>query len=239
MLPISLRNKPVSEFTRSKLLETQRICDGFRLFVEDAKYRASANASVISLEHHISREFDVRAKITELSGRPTDFLVTIDGNVDESRLKALIDGYRLSGKSYVFRVSGVKYVSRWIDHVEEDMSTEYVSEWIDHIGVYLPRVTVGYTFSYDRSAFFIHVTASQAVYSDVYFSIHVIYRDPTQPPSGLTEADRYVNGHISAGSAGAYIGDNFNKDEWGSLEAYAGEFHLLTREDGAYSYTEK
>jgi hypothetical protein len=173
--PPLLRSKTFSEFIRSQLLQVQRTCDEFCLFLHDAKYKANANASVISLEHHIEREFDVPAKITELSGRPTDFLVTVDGNVDESRLRSLIDSYKLFGKSYVFKVAGVEYISGWLEHVCENMSVEYTTEWIEYVCESKEVVYIDYSIDVNPLTYSIHVSASKSVHSDVRFRISVLY----------------------------------------------------------------
>jgi hypothetical protein len=175
LLPPLLRSKTFSQFIRSQLLQVQRTCDEFCLFLHDAKYRANADSSVISLEHHIEREFDVPAKITELSGRPTDFLVTVDGNIDESRLRSLIDSYKLFGKSYIFKVSGVEYTSEWMEHVCENMSIEYVSEWIEYVCESKEVVYIDYSIDTNPFTYSIHVSASKSVHSDVRFRISLIY----------------------------------------------------------------
>jgi hypothetical protein len=202
LLPTSLRSKSVSEFIRSLLLQVQRTYDEFCLFLHDAKYRANADASVISLEHHIEREFDVPAKITELSGRPTDFLVTVDGNVDESRLRSLIDSYKLFGKSYVFKVAGVEYISEWMEHVCENMSVEYVSEWIGHVCENKEAVIISHTVHVDPLGFSIEVHSSKSVYSDVHFTVFVYYYPPQS--QGIFQTAE-ASGVIIAGNSHATV----------------------------------
>jgi hypothetical protein len=128
-----IRKPKVTEFIRSLLAEVPKACNDFELFSCDAKYRANANASVISLEHHIEREFDVKVKITELDGKPFDFLVTTTGSVDENRLKALIDNYKLYGKSYVFSLEGVVFTAEFTDYVCENMVEVYSAEFTNYV----------------------------------------------------------------------------------------------------------
>ena len=131
LLPISLRKKLVEEYVRSLILEVPKTHNDFSLFSYDAKYKANANASVISLEHHIKREFDVQAKITELDGKSFDFLVSITGNVDENALRQLINSYKLFGKSYRFDFSSVEYTAEFVDYQCEDIDGVYSVEFID------------------------------------------------------------------------------------------------------------
>ncbi|MDR1370949.1 MAG: hypothetical protein LBJ72_12630 [Dysgonamonadaceae bacterium] len=130
----SMFRKPgIIEFIRSLLLEVPKAHNSFELFSYDAKYKANANASVISLEHHINREFDVKAKITELDGKPIDFLVTVTGTVDEVRLRSLIDKYKLAGKSYVFKIGEVIYTAGFINFECENIIEAYTVEFNDHV----------------------------------------------------------------------------------------------------------
>jgi len=113
-----IRNLLITFARDIKLVELVRVLTGeaekafneFTSRVADWNYKINANASTISLEHHIKRELDVDAVITELEGTPIDFLVTISGFVDENRLRVLIDSYKLAGRSYVF-VAGSEFFS--------------------------------------------------------------------------------------------------------------------------------
>jgi hypothetical protein len=231
-LPMSLRNKSILEFIRSLAVEVQRIYDRFRLFALDVKYRANANASVISLEHHIEREFDAKATITELSGKPTDFIVVIDGNVDEDRLKGLIDSYKLFGKSYVFRTNSVDFTSRWINHVCENMSTEFISRWINHVCENKEVIAISHTLYVDPGSFSIQVSSSKSVYSDIHFTVLVYYY--IQGGGGILQTTEGT-GLISAGNSSAptlYIqhpGNIFG-------DAVTSDIVILDGEDERYYY---
>ena len=99
----------IGVFTR----EVETAYNQFNLSVPDLMYKINAKASVISLQHHIKRELGVDAAITELDGKPIDFLVSITGFVDESQLRALIENYKLSGKSFVFKVGNEVYTAKF------------------------------------------------------------------------------------------------------------------------------
>ena len=86
-----MRSNRLAELIRVLTREAESAYNQFNLQVPDWMYKINANASVISLKHHIKRELDVDAVITELDGKPIDFLVSVTGFVDEQRLKAMID----------------------------------------------------------------------------------------------------------------------------------------------------
>ena len=108
-----VRDNRLIELIRVLTSQAETAFNQFNLQVPDWLYKINANASVISLQHHIKRELDVDAVITELDGKPIDFLVSVTGFVDEQRLKALIDSFKLSGKSYVFKVGNEIYTAKF------------------------------------------------------------------------------------------------------------------------------
>ena len=116
LLPTGLRRLGNIEFIRSLLQQVASVYGGFNRQVSDWLYKAHADASVLSLQHHIRREFDVDAAITELNGKPLDFLVTVTGAVDENALRAFIDKYKLAGKSFSFVTGNVSYTAEWLNH---------------------------------------------------------------------------------------------------------------------------
>ena len=117
LLPTFMRGNRIIEFIRVMLLQLENSYNTFNANVPDWLYKANANASVISLTHHVKRELDVDILITELDGTPIDFLVTVQGFVDYGQLSKLIDTYGLAGKSYVFENGEITYTCEWINHV--------------------------------------------------------------------------------------------------------------------------
>jgi len=150
-------------FTRDiKLVELIRVLTGeaekafneFNTRVADWNYKINANASTISLQHHIKRELDVDAVITELEGTPIDFLVTITGFVDENRLRVLIDDYKLAGRSYVFVAGSEVFTAKFSNWYCEDL-------FIDNL---FTPIFSGYT---------VHVTSKFNVASTITISLKV------------------------------------------------------------------
>lgn len=209
-LPVKLRSKSLIEFFRALLLDAPNAHNKFERFADDAKYKANANASVISLEHHINREFDVDAKITELDGRPFDFLVSITGHVDENKLKAFVDQYKVFGKSYIFRQGNVKYTASFINHVCEDIREVWTASFIDHVCEDDRKVVISATTlplpnpdpSIHDGVWVVSVQSSRAVASDIVIFGTCYYYD------GLGNqhiASRSWTGTLFAGSTFAQI----------------------------------
>jgi len=133
LLPTFLRSNKISELIRAILLQLEYSLNLFNRKVPDWKYRSNTNASVIALEHHIKRELDVDAIITELEGKPIDFLVTVNGFVDENRLRSLIENYKLGGKSYVFQVGNEEFTAEFTNFVCESYYTDNLitlNDWV-------------------------------------------------------------------------------------------------------------
>ena len=115
-------------FTRdNKFIELIRVLSSqavdayneFNTSVPDFKYKAKANASVLSLQHHIKRELDVDVLITTLDGKPIDYLVTVHGFADEKKISQILDTYGLASRSYVFDNSAPFYSSSFINYACE------------------------------------------------------------------------------------------------------------------------
>lgn len=117
LLHIRLRSSVFVQLLFVLTSEAQTVLNSFRMKVPNWLYQINADASVISLQHQIKRELDVDAIITELSGQPVDFLVTVNGFVDENRLGALIESRKLAGKSFVYKTGGMEYECDWSNFV--------------------------------------------------------------------------------------------------------------------------
>ncbi len=117
LLPTWLRSSKMVRMLMVLLSQAREALNRYKLNISDWLYQINADSSVISLQHQIKRELDVDAVITELSGQPIDFLVTVNGFVDENRLMALIESRKLAGKSFVFKTGNMEYSAAWINHV--------------------------------------------------------------------------------------------------------------------------
>jgi hypothetical protein len=133
MLPTFLRTREIVEFLRVLMWQVPKKYSEVEVWAEEAKYRANVTASKISLEKLIEREFGVRAEISELDGKPVDFLINVSGTVDEVRLKSLIDSHKLLGKSYQFRIGEVAFNANWLNHVCEDIIEVWTARFEDYV----------------------------------------------------------------------------------------------------------
>ena len=168
LLPTFLRKEVLIELIRTMIWPLLDLHSRFNLWADSARYKANMNASVIALERHIQRELDVLAVIEEMDGKPTDFLVTVSGTVDEHRLKSLLDQYKLAGRSFIFRIGTVAYSCSFINHQCEDITELFEVEFTDHVcesdGIILITSVLS-VISADTLR--VRVTASANVTSDV------------------------------------------------------------------------
>ncbi len=132
LLPVKLRTLLLVELIRTMLWQVPRAATAWNVWEKNAWYSANLNASTITLQYLIQREFGVLATIEELDGLPTDFIVNVEGTVDEIRLKALIDRYKLAGRSYTFRLGSVVYAASFINHQCEDIVEILNASFIDY-----------------------------------------------------------------------------------------------------------
>lgn len=172
-LPIRLRTLFNIEFIRMLLVQVVKVYNTFSLRVPDWLYRANTNASVIALQHHIKRSFDVDAVITELDGKPLDFLVSVNGFVDEIQLKSLIEQYKLAGKSFTFKVGSTVYTASFSDWICEDIRETWTVQFGDYVCEDNRKVKL--TCDYRNLHVMIH--AQRPVKSDMVVSVLTVWRD--------------------------------------------------------------
>ena len=132
-LPTRLRNLQIVELFRTLMQQLQVVFFRFTGRLQAWRYRIMSDASILSLKETIRRELEIDATITELSGRPTDFLVEVSGIYDENRLRALIDANKLAGKSYTFRLGETAYTAEFTNHLCENIIAIYTAEFSDYM----------------------------------------------------------------------------------------------------------
>lgn len=203
MLPPRLRVVQLIEFVRVLTAQIPRANYDFDLFLADANYRVNVNASKIALEHLISYELDAIAEIEELDGKPFDFIVNVYGSTDEQRLKALLDGYKLAGKSYTFRLGDVVYTAEWGNHVCEDIVEAWSAEWSDYVCEDDKEVNVVLFLGFAPGGdFIVYANASKNVASDITIEGNII---------GVDNASNVIHVNnfsvtINSGSQDAQVG---------------------------------
>lgn len=134
LLPTFLRRPRILALLRVLVAKPlQQLFVEFHIWRLKSRYEASVSPQVISLIHAIERTFDCVAEITELDGKPYDFLVSIDRSADLNAIREFIDKHKLAGKSYVFRLGDAAFSVTWLSHVDEHLIEEYAATWTDFI----------------------------------------------------------------------------------------------------------
>jgi hypothetical protein len=178
VLPTRLRTRLFFEFAKTFIWQIPGIEARVMAWFDDARFRASMNASVMSLQKLIERYLGVQAVITELDGKPTDFKVSIQGLVDEARMKALVDGYKLAGKSYLFESAAIGYECEWTGHVCEASRENFIMIHIDNVVGNVATVSV---------------TASEPVKSRISVTFNIDWiKDGVQFPAGFVWSGFYL-----------------------------------------------
>lgn len=111
----------------------QSLFTKFHIWRLNSRYEATVTPQVCSLIHAIERTFDCVCEITELDGKPFDFLVEIDRSTDLNAIREFIDKHKLAGKSFTFRLGDVKFAAEWLNHVDEDIIELWSAEWIEYV----------------------------------------------------------------------------------------------------------
>lgn len=119
LLPTFLRSNKLITIIQVLSSQLEAGLNWFVSMVPAMKRTANINASVISLEYHIRREFDCDVVISPLDGRPFDFLVSVSGFVDFDKLRSFVDKYKIAGKTFIFEEGEVTYTAEFVNHVCE------------------------------------------------------------------------------------------------------------------------
>ena len=196
LLPPALRLKELVELIKVLVWQVSKGNYYFDLFLAKANYKVNVNASVIALEKLIYTELDAIASIEELDGKPFDFLVNVHSIVDEKRLKALIDTYKLEGKSYTFKLGAVAYEVDYINHVCEDIIELYEVEYINHECEQDGVIQLTGSAYIDGATVIARVIASQPVASELTINTRLKFKNT----NGDTVYANYTNVVIDVGS---------------------------------------
>lgn len=134
LLPTFLRRPRLFALLRSLISKPlQNIFSRFYIWRAKSRYEASVTPQVCSLIHAVERTFDCVCEITELDGKPYDFLVSIDRSTDLNAIREFIDKHKLAGKSYIFKLGDVSFAAEWFNYVDEDIVELYFAEWTAHV----------------------------------------------------------------------------------------------------------
>lgn len=134
LLPTFLRRPKLFALLKSLFSkQLQILFSSFNIFRANSRYEASVTPQTCSLVHAIQRIFDCKAEITELDGKPYDFLLSIEKSTDLSAVKKNVDKHKLAGKSYIFKLGDTNFRAKWINHVDENLIELYSAIWLNHV----------------------------------------------------------------------------------------------------------
>lgn len=183
LLPTYLRQNKLIALLRALIaMPMQRRFSDFNLLRAKSDYEATVTPQVCSLTDAVQRTFDCVCEITELNGKPYDFLVSIDRSTDLQAIKEFIDAHKLAGKSFVFELGDVVFTATWMNYTNENLIEVYSAEWsfyvdeddgTNHITIYLLQDI--------NDVWRVRAEAEKPVASDLYIAVSIVYR---VPPSG-------------------------------------------------------
>nr|DAK33487.1 MAG TPA: hypothetical protein [Caudoviricetes sp.] len=152
----------------------RKIYDEFIEWRRKMKIQMSGSPQVCMLKKVIYDELGINIEIEEGNGKPYDFIITTAfSDVDKERqLFALLDRYKLAGKSYSYANAEVALSCEWGGYVCE-VQTLFVA-WSEYVCEIRPRV-VNYISASIYSGR-IHVKLDYPPTSNIRV-VYVIYRD--------------------------------------------------------------
>lgn len=214
LLPTFLRSPRILALLRVLVAKPlQRLFVPFYIWRTKSRYESSVTPQVCSLIHAIERTFDCVAEITELDGKPYDFLVSIDRSADLNAIREFIDKHKLAGKSYIFRLGDAAFSATWLNHVDEHLIEEYATTWIEHVDA--SEIVCYVDFVWNNLAFsdwpdigrgrIVRVISDKPVTSDLDFTLRIeiaggaVVTETITLSNGKTEMMRMADNQIRPG----------------------------------------
>ena len=143
LLPTFLRNSRIVAMLRALMATPlQNRHTDFHLFREKTRYEAAITPQVCSLSDAVQRKFDVSCEITELDGKPYDFLVSIDRSTDLNAIRDFLNRFSLAGKTFLFALGDTVHTAEWSEYVDENLVERYTASWLDYVSEHDGNVLV-------------------------------------------------------------------------------------------------
>lgn len=107
----------------------RQLYTGFVQWKKRMLIKAGGSPQICMLEKIVKDSLDIDIRITEGNGKPIDFIINAEFmDLDKERqLFALLDRYKLAGKSYSYENAGIVITAQWTGFVCELAGME--SEW--------------------------------------------------------------------------------------------------------------
>lgn len=132
-LPYKLRT--VTMFTLCMIYTAfvRRLYDECGTWRRKMRVKLSGSPQVCVLKKVIYDELGISIEIEEGDGKPYDFVVksSIVDTDQDRQIFALLERYKMAGKSYNYVNSEIDFECEWMDYVCEQC--EYSVEWMDYI----------------------------------------------------------------------------------------------------------
>lgn len=144
LLPIEKRTLVVYALCAVLVSPIVRLYGEFVDWRTRMRVRSGGTPCVCMLRKIIKEELGVDVLIEEGNGRPTDFIIkTSFVNIDmERKLFALLDRYKLAGKSFGYENSEIIYEGRWMAYLCEKTRKNVITVTFYRYDYYIELLTI-------------------------------------------------------------------------------------------------
>ena len=194
------------------------------------RVKTGGTPQVCMLRQIIKDELGIDVLIEEGNGKPIDFIIkTSFVNVDmERQLFALLDRYKLAGKSYGYENAEIRYVAGWTKYVCE--RGELVVEWAEYVCEVAQRTAKWTGYICEQADKKLNTITTQLKGGG--FMLEVVSTYPVNIPMTLY----YYRENDSNLYSVEYTGTVQYYDLGIGNKVIGGSFRLSHNEDGEYEY---
>lgn len=155
-LPFRFRTKIMSAYCISLVSPVQVLYEEVDRWQAKMKTKAGGSPQVCMMQKVVKDTLGIDIVILEGDGKPTDFIIqTAFTDTDKERqLFALLDYYKLAGKSYSYENKQVACIANWTDYVCEKGEVTFNQQWSKYVcekgnGDRINNITITYYWKYD------------------------------------------------------------------------------------------
>lgn len=184
LLPTRLRMPVLAFFIESCIEPLKLMYNNLIAWGEDKRLEQVTNWQVCQLESYLNKVLvgDAQRRdifITDGDGFTRDFVVNITEGVivDELRLKAIVDKFKLLGTRYNAAGSARTYAFNWVQHVEELNNAGTIATWIEHVEEAIDRkleatLMTGATLNYFGDGSLRSITIESTLETELNAEVH-------------------------------------------------------------------
>lgn len=127
-LPFRFRKSVMIAFCTVLITPLQTLYNGFNQYRKRMKIKAGGSPQVCMLQKIVKDSLGIDMVILEGNGKPVDFIIqTAFADVDKERqLFALLDRYKLAGKSYMYENKQLLFTTAWDGFVCQRLTVDAV-----------------------------------------------------------------------------------------------------------------